>query len=119
MKNVENILDGRTCLKHRVSIYVPGTVNVNEKADNAEMVAQVAAILTDLFGGASTHEIGGYWKSEAAGMVEERNVIVYAYADQASYENGLGAVIRTAEHVRDKMRQEAVSVEIDGRLYFI
>lgn len=106
-------------LRHRVAIYVPGTNGVNTAADNSEYVRRAAALLSDAFGGATATPARGFWMSDSAGLVEERVTIVYAYAGNEALEDKLGAVIEFCEGMRTELHQEAVSLEIDGALYFI
>lgn len=106
-------------LRHRVAIYVPGTNGVNTAADNARYVQMAAATLSNLFGGATATPAVGYWLSDAAGLVEEKTTVVYAYAAGADLERGLDSVIDFCADMRADLQQEAVSLEIDGALYFI
>ena len=106
-------------LRHRVAVYVPGTNGVNTAADNARYVQMAAATLSDPFGGATATPAVGYWLSDAAGLVEEQTPVVYAYAAGADLERGLDSVIDFCADMRAELQQEAVSLEIDGALYFI
>ena len=106
-------------LRHRVAVYVPGTNGVNTAADNARYVKMAAATLSNLFGGATATPAIGYWMSDAAGLVEEKTTIVYAYAAGEDLERKLDTVINFCADMRGDLRQEAVSLEIDGSLYFI
>ncbi len=106
-------------LPHRVAVYVPGTNGVNTAADNARYVQMAAATLSDLFGGATATPAIGYWMSDAAGLVEEKTTVVYSYAAGEDLERGLDAVIDFCADMRGDLLQEAVSLEIDGALYFI
>lgn len=55
-------------LSGRVAVYVPGTVDADHAADNAEMVEYTAAELSRLFGGATAQPAAGYWLSEVHGL---------------------------------------------------
>lgn len=106
-------------LRHRVAIYVPGTNGVNTAADNARYVQMAAATLSNLFGGATSTPAIGYWMSDAAGLVEEKNTIVYAYAAGAALERGLDVVIDFCADMRADLQQEAIALAIDDSMYFI
>ena len=106
-------------LRHRVAVYVPGTNGVNTAADNARYVKMAAATLSNLFGGATATPAIGYWMSDAAGLVEEKTTVVYSYAAGADLERGLDTVIDFCADMRADLQQEAISLEIDGSLYFI
>lgn len=106
-------------LRHRVAIYVPGTNGVNTAADNARYVQMAAATLSNLFGGATATPAIGYWMSDAAGLVEEKTTVVYAYATNGALESGLDDVIDFCDGMKTELQQEAVSLAIDDSLYFI
>lgn len=106
-------------LRHRVAIYVPGTNGINTAADNARYVKMAAATLSNLFGGATATPAIGYWMSDAAGLVEEKTTVVYAYAGNEALEDKLGAVIEFCEGMKEELKQEAISLELDSALYFI
>ena len=112
-------LEKLQALRHKVAIYVPGTNGVNTAADNSHYVKMAAAVLSDLFGGATATPAVGYWMSDAAGLVEEETTVVYAYAAGADLERGLDTVIDFCADMRADLQQEAISLEIDGSLYFI
>lgn len=112
-------LDRLQPLHHKIAVYVPGTNGVNTAADNSEHVRRAAALLSDLFGGATATPAVGYWMSTAAGLVEEKTTVVYAYAAGLDLERGLDAVIDFCDDMRRELHQEAVSLEIDGALYFV
>lgn len=106
-------------LRHRVAVYVPGTNGVNTAADNSHYVRMAAATLSNLFGGATAAPAVGYWMSAAAGLVEEKTTVVYAYATNTALESGLDDVIDFCDGMRTELHQEAVSLELDNVLYFI
>lgn len=106
-------------LRHRVAVYVPGTNGVNTAADNARYVQMAAATLSNLFGGATATAAIGYWMSDAAGLVEEKTTVIYSYAAGRDLERRLDAVIDCCADMRAELQQEAISLEIDGVLYFV
>lgn len=106
-------------LRHRVAVYVPGTNGVNTAADNARYVKMAAALLSDAFGGATATPAVGYWMSDSAGLVEEATTVVYAYATNTALESKLDDVIDFCDGMKTELQQEAVSLELDGNLYFI
>lgn len=114
-----NRLSKLTRLESRVAVYVPGTNGVDAAADNSATVNAAAALLSDLFGGATAQSVRGFWMSDAAGLVAENTTIVYSYADGAALEAGMDRVIDFCENMRDALKQEAVSLEVNNTLYFI
>lgn len=106
-------------LSHKVTFYVPSTVDVDKAVDNTAQVERVAAALSSWFGGATSTPALGYWLSPAAGLVAEKTVVVFAYAAESDLEAHVGDVVELAESIKAEMKQEAVAVEIDGEMYFI
>lgn len=106
-------------LSHSFRIYIPGTVNVNKSTDNAAAVSGCLSFLAGLFGGATSFDASGAWLSESAGLVTEKVTICYSFTNLLGFIRGRRAVLDYAKTVRDEMKQEAVSVEIDGKLYLV
>ena len=106
-------------LDSRVAIYVPGTVDVDKTDAGAaeRMTARVARDLSDLFGGATITDGRGAWVSDVAGLVMENVRIVYSFSTADAITKHIDEIERIIETVKTEMRQEAVSVEIDGALY--
>lgn len=118
MKNQKS-LKGLFSLDHNIKVYIPSTVEVNNETDNSEQVTAALALFSGLFGGATSCDAIGAWQSKAAGLVTEKVKIVEAYADKKSLEGGLSEVIKFAETLKKDMKQEAISLEYDNKLYFI
>lgn len=107
-------------LRSKVSIYVPSTNNVNELVDNSAMVDYVHTKLSELFGGATCAPAIGGWVSESGELVKERVTIVYAFCTDEQLERNLDEhVLPLCEKIKKDMSQEAVSLEVNGELYFI
>lgn len=106
-------------LSHKVTFYVPSTMDVDNAVDNTAQVERVASALSGWFGGATSTPAVGYWLSPAAGLVAEKTVVVFAYASEGDLTDHVEDVVELAETVKTEMGQEAVAVEIDGEMYFI
>ena len=106
-------------LKHSFKIYIPSTVDVNTTVDNSAAVAGCLSFLSGRFGGATAINAAGAWMSSSAGLVTENVTICYAFTNLWGFLRGRRSVLAYAKTVRDEMSQEAVSVEIDGRLYLV
>jgi hypothetical protein len=115
---IEQVFGDFTMLEKKVAIYIPSTVDVDVKVDNTEMVNKTLEFLSDLFGGATATKAQGAWVSDEVGLVKEDVTIVYAYTSDF-YTEKLMQVRNYAEHVRDIMGQECVSVEIDTHLFLV
>lgn len=105
--------------RHSFRIYIPSTMDVKNSVDNSAAVSGCLSFLSSQFGGATALDASGAWLSSSAGLVLEKVTICYAFTNLAGYLRGRRAVLDYAKTVRDEMKQEAVSVEIDGRLYFV
>lgn len=68
----------KNCLKlsSKITVYVPATNGIDQAADNTEQVKKTAALLSELFGGATSTPALGYWMSPAAGLVAEATTVV-------------------------------------------
>lgn len=106
-------------LSSRVAIYVPTTTDTDTPTDNAAQVAKVAETLSSFFGGATAQNGRGYWLSDTVGLVAEGVTIVYANATPAGLAEHAADIRALAESIKQEMRQEAVSVEIDGALFIV
>ncbi len=71
-------------LNHKISIYVPGTKDVNKETDNGEQVKKIIGVLSDMFGGATAGEHLGGWRSNSGEIVTEKITIVYAFCNEES-----------------------------------
>ena len=103
----------------KVSIYVPSTINVNESVDNSAQVMHVITELSKLFGGATASQAVGGWVCDNGQTVVESVTIVYAFCTSEQLNNNIDEVISICENLRDSMKQEAISLEINGQLGFI
>lgn len=111
----------KNCLKlsSKITVYVPATNGVDRAADNTEQVKKTAALLSELFGGATSTPALGYWMSPAAGLVAEATMVVFAYAADAALQEHVGRVVELCEELKREMGQEAIALEINGEMYFI
>lgn len=106
-------------LSHCFKIYVPSTVDVNTPVDNTGQVNNTLQFLSGLFGGATSQEARGAWVSSSAGLVVEDVTICYAFCSLSQKLRCRRAVVDYCKGLAKDMKQEAISLEIDGRLYFI
>lgn len=112
-------LENALKLSARVAVYVPGTVDVKTTIDPAEYVKATAAEMSAMFGGATAQSVAGYWMSDNDGLIEEKTTIVYSYSTPEVIAKNAGAVLDLCRRIKETMKQEAVSLEIDNELYLI
>lgn len=115
MKNLKFKFD----LDCKVSIYVPSTVNVNEKVDNSEQVKRTITELANMFGGATASKAVGGWVCESGETVLEEVTIVYSFCSSEKLQENFAAVYAIAERIKKEMSQEAVTLEVNGQVKFV
>jgi len=103
----------------KVAIYVPSTINVDTELVTEEYVIETAHRLATLFGGATSTPAVGYWESMDKGTVKERVTAVYSYCTTKQLDSHIDEVIDYCEALKIRLSQEAVSLEVNGELYFI
>lgn len=103
----------------RIAIYVPGTVNAVEAANNEAYVKETIKKLSLLFGGATATEARGGWYSQDHGVILEPVTIVYSFCKQTDLETHLTEVINICLNLKDELKQEAITLEINGEAAFI
>ena len=106
-------------LGSRIALYVPGTVNVNERSNNDAWIAKTSLMFANLFGGATATPGAGYWVDDAAGLVSEDVTIVYSYATEDALKTGIHKVLKFAHEMKSELNQSAISLEVNGELYLI
>ena len=107
------------CLRSKITVYIPATIEVDRKIDNREYVDRAAALLSECFGGATSTEALGYWMSGSCGLVKENTTLVFAYASEEDLKNNLDKVIDFCEQIKEEMKQESVALELNGEMFFI
>lgn len=115
MKKYENLIP----LNHKITVYIPSTNGVNTEADNTKHVEATAKLLSNFFGGATSTQAVGYWMSDEAGLVKEHPVLVYAYAKEEDFIKNIDLIIDYCVQLKNELKQEAISLEVDNQLYFI
>ena len=108
-------------LNHRVAIYIPSTVDGNKPANPGHVdqwIEESKILLANLFGGFTAFKAHGGYYSATKGLIEESITVVQAFTDVDSTDK-FEKVKDLAKKIAISMRQEVVSVEIDGSLQFI
>lgn len=103
-----------------VAVYVPSTWGVNKPLSSEVhklfMELSVKA-LSERFGGATATPGYGGWVSRE-GLVMEPVWIVRAYTKSLT-DSDLDFLYKHAEELKNRLQQEAVSVEVNGELNFV
>ena len=106
-------------MDNKVSIYVPSTVNVNQRTNNKKQVIDTIKKMCLLFGGATSYKCAGGWIADNGDIVTEQVNIVYSFCDKHSLHNNLAKVINICQQIKKDMAQEAVTLEVNGKATFI
>lgn len=109
-------------LTEKITIYVPTTLGVKGSAP-APMVETSIRIVQHAFslrfGGCTTTEGTGCYTSDSGELVTEKVYLVSANTTPAVLEEYLESMIFTAQLIKRQHKQEAVSLEVNGELYFV
>ena len=110
-----------TTLKNKVEIYVPSTYDGNKPARimQAFKVRKIAKALAAMFGGATATKAEGYYISDTKGLIKERQMIVFACCDDEGLIQYSEQVKNLAAGLRDEMKQESITITINGEMSFI
>lgn len=123
LSNIHSILENEAGqpLKHKIELFIPSTSNATHEADKTVIdfwKYTVATTFSNLFGGFTSYEAIGGWNSSEHGLIQENVTIIYSNASEVTNE-AIQEVIRLAKEMKYEMRQEAISLCLDGQLYFI
>ncbi len=109
----------RLSLNHALAIFVPSTIDVSQQTDNTQQVQQALSFLGSIFGGATSSNAEGVWRSEESGLVTEQVTIVRTFVSAKALESHLDTVIDFASGLKRDMKQEAVAISIDNQLILV
>lgn len=115
------LLAGFESLDHVVKIYVPSTVDaVCAAGDLAAVVtSDVTRELCAMFGGCTAVSGVGSWIDPDGKMISEAVTICASNCSLQALNDNLPAVVALAKSVCVRMSQYCVSLEVDGKLFFI
>lgn len=114
-----DILKKYVKLSSRIALYIPGTVDVDKASDNGAWIVTISKAFSAMFGGATATAAAGYWEDAQAGLVSEDVTIVYSYADTETLKTRIHDVLKLAHDMKLALNQTAISLEVNGSLYFI
>ena len=106
-------------LGERVAVYCPTRDSVGELLPNAQsFVTDALTQLSALFGGATANVAEGAWINDDGTLIREQVTIVYAFASELS-DNLINSVVALCEKIKAEGKQAAVSLEVNGKLFFV
>lgn len=106
-------------LDSKVAIYVPSTINVTEETDNRKQVLNVIRRLSEMFGGATASDAVGGWVSQSGEVIVEKVKVVYSFCTTSQLKDRIDDILAICEDIKNEMKQEAVTLEINGQVKFI
>ena len=115
MKQLEQL----TKLDNNIKVYVPSTTDVDKKVDTSKQIDNTLTLLSSKFGGSTSTKGTGTWVSETSGLVKEEVTICESYCTGSALKNSLTEVIEYCEDLKKELSQEAISLEVNNKLYFI
>lgn len=71
-----------------------------------------------MFGGATAIDGTGAWLSDDNQLVKEKVTIVYSFVEDLDKKK-LNQVVDYAQSLKEEMKQSSVSLEVNGKMYFI
>lgn len=117
--SIQTLLKQFSSLDQNIKIYIPSTTEGNKPADTQRYVTQALTLFGSLFGGATSYDAQGSWLSDRHGLIIEHVTIVESYASRSHIRHGIQSVLSYAKMMKNELKQEAVSVEYNNKLYFI
>jgi len=71
-----------------------------------------------MFGGATSDDGTGAWIGDNKKLVKEKVTIVYSFTEKLD-KNKINEVVAYAKDLRKEMKQSSISIEVNGKMYFI
>lgn len=109
----------RLSLNHTLALFVPSTMDVSQHMDNSTQVQSTLSFLGNLFGGATSSNAEGAWRSEESGLVTEQVTIVRTFISKKALDTHLDDVLNFAAELKRNMKQEAVAISVDHQLILV
>ena len=103
----------------KVSIFVPFTVDVNKPVDNTEKVLETIKKLSTIFGGATASNAFGGWVAQNGEVVTEKVTIVYSFCSSEQLQTNIDTIYGICMDLKTSMKQEAITLEINGQVKFV
>ena len=104
-----------------IGIVIPGTFNQKHLCDNTRYCTEAKYLFASLFGGytAFPNLQGGWILEETGELIEEPGFFVCAWTTPDERKTNTVIIEQFALYLKEELKQEAVSVIINGNLKFI
>ena len=87
--------------------------------NNKKQVNKTLKELSNLFGGSTSYNAIGTFISSKKKLIKEEVTICESYCTTEDFKKSINDVVDYCENLKDEMKQEAVSLEVNNELYFI
>lgn len=114
----DDLLKDLFSLQEAITVYVPSTININQKTDSTMYINKTAFVLSTLFGGCTTTENTGTWVSNTGELVKETTTTCKSFAESITA-SALNQVIELCKEIKYNLKQEAIALEVNNKMYFI
>lgn len=114
-KTLKNLI----VLESNVKIYIPGTIEINIACDNSKYVDNTLKLLSNYFGGSTSYQAVGCWNSVNNGLIKEKVTICESYCKETDLKKHIELIIQYCEDLKKELNQEAISLEVNNKLYFV
>ena len=106
---------------NKISIFVPDTINVNQKIDNSNIINYSIKFLQHCFNTNNLiyYKTKGSWYSEDLKKVVYDNITIITLDRDTITEDTIQLFIMLANYIKNKMQQEGVSISINAALAII
>jgi len=92
---------------------------VDRVIDNTKFVDNTLSLLSNCLGGSTSYKATGTWMSEDKGLVKEQVTICESYCETDKLETQIDDILVFCESLKKTLKQEAISLEVNNKLYFI
>jgi len=108
-------------LNNVIKIYVPSTTDGNRPAKRLQRkeTKRASKYFCSYFGGATEQPANGYYISNTKGLIREKQNIIYSACTDEALTEHKSKIFAYAKRLCRRMRQEAVTLEINGTMQFI
>jgi len=108
-------------LKNRISIFVPSTYEGNKSAKFMQYreTKRAAAYFANYFGGSTKQAATGYYISDTKGLIQEKQNIIYSNCSDTQLQAHKDKIIAYAKRLKNRMKQEAITITINNEMIFI
>lgn len=105
---------------NKLSIFIPDTININEKTDNLKYAEYIANQIRNRYNNVNDIEYGlGSWYSDDLQKIVYDNITIASVNLATVTKKDIQFFIKLAEYIKREMAQEAVTITINNALCLI